>query len=122
MDVRERMKLIGERVRAARREAGLSQTELGKRVGYSLNGIAKIERGETDPKFSSLVKIADALNLSIVDLVLEEPELLPRGGLGIRGLRPEFPSNSLLAQVLAAGIKKVIEEAPDSKAVLKSWR
>ena len=61
--------MIGERIRNERKRAKLSQTELGKLVGYSMNGIAKIERGESDPKFSVISKLADRLGVSIQALV-----------------------------------------------------
>ena len=71
MAINEAMKTIGGRVRNGRIRAKLSQTELGHRAGYSLNVIAKIEQGKSEPKYSVLVKIADALGLSVVDLLVD---------------------------------------------------
>ena len=83
MDTKEELMQIGERIRAYRRRRKLNQTELGKLIGYSMNGIAKIEQGNSDPKFSSLLKIADALGVSIKSLVTNEVTLIdfesPRG-------------------------------------------
>ena len=73
MDTKERLGMIGERIRNARKRAKLSQTELGRRVGYSMNGIGKIERGESDPKFSVLLNIADVLDIQIEGIVREKP-------------------------------------------------
>lgn len=39
-------------------------------MGYSMNGIAKIERGESDPKFSVLSKAAEVLGMSLSELVI----------------------------------------------------
>ena len=61
--------MIGERIRNARKRAKLSQTELGKRAGYSMNGLAKVERGESDPKLSGLMRIADALDMKTHELL-----------------------------------------------------
>lgn len=58
---------IGERIRVARQRKRLSQTELGRLVGYSMNGIGNIERGESDPKFSVLNKLAEALDLDLLE-------------------------------------------------------
>jgi transcriptional regulator with XRE-family HTH domain len=56
---------IGARIRAARKEAGLSQEELARRADMSLNGMASIERGGiTDPHYSTLSKIAKGLGVS----------------------------------------------------------
>lgn len=66
----EVLQLIGERIRNARKRAKLSQTALGKLVGYSMNGIAKIERGESDPKFSVLGLISKELELPLSEMVM----------------------------------------------------
>ena len=60
---------LGGRIRAARRAARLSQEELARRAGMSLKGMGDIERGDIeDPHYSSLSKIAAALNLSVGEL------------------------------------------------------
>ena len=69
MTIKEVLLKVGDRIREGRRKKDLTQTELGIEIGYSMNGIAKIERGESDPKLSSLLKIASALNLDIDYLV-----------------------------------------------------
>jgi transcriptional regulator with XRE-family HTH domain len=64
---------LGARIRAARRARGLTQEELARRAGMSLNGVASLEQGERkDPHFSTLSHIADALDTSIGELVGEE--------------------------------------------------
>jgi len=70
MDTKGMLVVIGERIRNARRRAKLTQTELGKRAGYSLNGIAKIERGQSDPKITGLAAIANALGMPLSALVM----------------------------------------------------
>jgi len=73
LEVRQTLIIIGERIRTERKRAGFSQTELAARVGYSMNGLAKIERGESDPKFSAIAKIADALGISVDALLATKP-------------------------------------------------
>ena len=60
MDQTELMKTIGERVQMARSQAGMTQRELARAIGYSTNGVSKIERGLTEPHISALVQIARA--------------------------------------------------------------
>lgn len=60
---------IGKRVRAAREEAGLSQEQLGAKVGYSAMGISHLENGSRKVKLEDLQKIATALNISITYLL-----------------------------------------------------
>ena len=68
----ERMAEIGERIRSARRKKKLSQTNFGKIVGRSMNGMAMIERGEADPPVGLLMRIAEALDEDFGFLVTGE--------------------------------------------------
>ena len=72
---------IGERIGIVRRRQKISQTELGRRVGYSLNGIAKIERGESDPKLSVLLRIAQALDTDCDFILTGQEPLYKSGGI-----------------------------------------
>lgn len=65
---------IGSRIRNARKAAGLSQEELARRAGMSVKGMSYIERGHIeDPHYSSLAKIAGALDVSVGELVENAP-------------------------------------------------
>ena len=66
MDVRV---MVGERIRNARKRAKLNQREMALSVGLSPNGLAKIERGESDPKLTTLFRIANSLFIEVADLV-----------------------------------------------------
>ncbi len=50
-----------EELRRLRKKAGLSQRELAKLAGVSQSLIAKIERGEVNPRVSTLEKIVNAI-------------------------------------------------------------
>ena len=52
-----------------RRAAGLTQQELALKAGVSSLVIGKIERGEVDPRLATLTAIADALGVTVVDLL-----------------------------------------------------
>ncbi len=62
-------KKIGERIRFLRESSGLLQRELAKAADLPARTVGRIERGEVDPRLSSLVKIADALKIDIRDLL-----------------------------------------------------
>jgi transcriptional regulator with XRE-family HTH domain len=63
---------IGERVRAGRKALHLSQEEVARRAGVSLNQVNRLERGEiVDPHFSTLAGLATALGMQISELVGE---------------------------------------------------
>ncbi len=55
---------IGDRVRQARKSAGLSQADLAKRIGVSQPAIATWESGVHDPRRVVMAKLADALSIS----------------------------------------------------------
>jgi DNA-binding XRE family transcriptional regulator len=52
-------------VARARLTAGFSQAELAKRVGTSQSHIARLESKALDPQLSTLVRIAEAVNVPI---------------------------------------------------------
>lgn len=56
---------IGERIRQARKQAGLNQSELASRVGVSQPAVANWESGVHDPRWVMLAKLADALSTSL---------------------------------------------------------
>ncbi len=55
---------IGERIRAARKTAGLSQIDLAARVGVSQPSVANWESGAHDPRRLMITKIAAALGVA----------------------------------------------------------
>jgi transcriptional regulator with XRE-family HTH domain len=59
-------------LRAARAEAGLSQERLSALAGLHRTEISLLERGERDPKLSTIVRLADALGVPAAALVAAE--------------------------------------------------
>ena len=55
---------IGERIRQARKSAGLSQADLAARIGVSQPAIATWESGVHDPRRVVMAKLADVLSIS----------------------------------------------------------
>ena len=58
----------GERIKAARKRAGLTQKELGKKLGLAYQTLAQWETGTRKPKAETLQRLADALGVSMMDL------------------------------------------------------
>ena len=53
-----------------RKKLGISQDMLSKRANLAFHTIAKIESGSTsDPRIETVKKIADALNVTLDDLM-----------------------------------------------------
>ncbi len=60
--------LIGERIRAARKAAKLTQEELGEKLGLSSSAVSYWETGKFIPDAEHLPALAEALNLSLDSL------------------------------------------------------
>ena len=56
---------FGEQITALRKRKGLSQSELGKKVGTSGDIIGKYERNEVKPSIEVASKISDILEVSL---------------------------------------------------------
>ena len=65
---------IGNRLRARRKEVGLSLTELSRLSGSTASTLSHIERGTRDVKLSTLVALADALRIDIPDLLVHQDD------------------------------------------------
>ncbi len=62
--------MIAKRLKELRKKAGWSQQKLAEKSGLSYNTITKIEQGAaTMPTIQTIIKIADALEISIDELV-----------------------------------------------------
>jgi transcriptional regulator with XRE-family HTH domain len=59
---------VGNRVRELRTRAGLSQTDLGARLGVSFQQIQKYEKGVNRMGASRLIQVCDALKVTIEDI------------------------------------------------------
>ena len=60
---------IGERIKTARKAAGLSQTELANRLGKTLRTVQKYESGEIEPSIAIINAMAKELKVSPADLI-----------------------------------------------------
>lgn len=63
---------IGDRLRAARTTNSLSLRALGELTGFSASFLSQVELGQTMPSLGSLQRIADALGLTVANLLSSE--------------------------------------------------
>lgn len=61
------------RIKQLREAAGMSQRELGERIGVSGPAVAMWESGENRPSLTNLEKLADVLGVSIDAILGREP-------------------------------------------------
>jgi transcriptional regulator with XRE-family HTH domain len=60
---------FGINLRRHREAAGLTQMELGNRTGMDMAEISRLELGKRDPRLSTIVRVATALELTAAELV-----------------------------------------------------
>jgi transcriptional regulator with XRE-family HTH domain len=63
-----------ERLKELRKEKGFSQKELAELIGMALRNLQDIEYGKVDPRLSNVIKLADALCVSLDDLACYHPK------------------------------------------------
>lgn len=60
---------VGQRIKAAREQAGITQVELGEKIGVSGVAIMRYEKGTREPRLQQLRQIAQALDADVVYLI-----------------------------------------------------
>lgn len=63
------LKKLGQIIRTKRESQGLTQLEVAKRAELDRNYIGMVERGERNPSYLSLIKIASGLNMTVDQLI-----------------------------------------------------
>uniref|UniRef100_UPI004029FB61 helix-turn-helix domain-containing protein n=1 Tax=Candidatus Stercorousia sp. TaxID=3048886 RepID=UPI004029FB61 len=65
----ERLLQLGQKIRYERLKKGLSQEGLEEKSMVSRRTISEIERGNADIRYTNLLQIAEALNMSVSELL-----------------------------------------------------
>ena len=60
---------LGRKISDARRRSGLTQSDLALRVGVTAQAVSKWETGRSCPDIAILDEIADALGISLFELL-----------------------------------------------------
>jgi transcriptional regulator with XRE-family HTH domain len=69
MEKKKELRKLGKNVALWRNKKGLSQDELALEAEIGRRTVNRIEVGETDVRFTTLVKIANTLGVSLKDLM-----------------------------------------------------
>lgn len=112
------MSKIGERIRLARKKAGLSQEMLADRIKVNRSYLSLVENGRSSPTFEFLQKVAGGLESEVEDLVL---------GQDIAGLvnveHMQGPIYEGLAELLNDTEQMLLmNPTPDEVSILKNIR
>ena len=60
---------LGKHIRTTRLKTGISQAELGARIGKDDTSISRLENGKVNPTYTYLLEIAQGLEISISELL-----------------------------------------------------
>ena len=77
--------LSADLIREARLRAGITQAELGRRIGRSQSQVARWERGAVTPSFRRNLALSPAERLDDADDLERGYEQLRRAGAAARG-------------------------------------
>lgn len=84
-------RVLGERIRDARLELGLSQEEVANLASINVSNYGKVERGLSNPTFHMLVRVASVLNVDpgalVAGLTAEQLPELPKSFSAIDYIR-----------------------------------
>jgi transcriptional regulator with XRE-family HTH domain len=59
---------LGSRITRLRKKLGKSQNDLSYEIGWDKPNLRKIEKGKTNPTVKTLIKISEALQISLSEL------------------------------------------------------
>jgi len=60
---------LGAAIRELRAKSGCTQEEVAQKAGVTVAHLSGVERGYANPKWGTVERIADALNVSLGELV-----------------------------------------------------
>lgn len=99
MNEKELKEFVGNRIREERKRRGLSQKELGEKIGVKHNTISSYEKGTNAPEQDALFGIARSLDITVDDL-FPEREIDPNEGKFLDKLRLLGASNLQLKDMM----------------------
>ena len=69
MDIEEYKMALAKRIKALRLEKNMTQEELAEKMGTNHTHVVRMEKGSQDFRISSLLKISQALEIELGELV-----------------------------------------------------
>ncbi len=69
MKKQEELTILGEQVRKARMNKGMSQTELAHTIGKDQPSLNRLERGRINPSYIYLLEVCEGLEITLIELL-----------------------------------------------------
>lgn len=102
---------IGKRIREARIKLGLTQNKLAERSGIETSNISHIERAATKLSLPTLISIANALELSLDEIVCDS--LIKSEHIAVKEI------NELLLDCDQKELRSIIEIIKTTKKIIR---
>lgn len=99
---------IGEKIRAARKERGLTQDELAERIGMNGRHLSRIETGRLSAPKRTLLRIAEGLDIPIEELAAGVASRLSRPALADPELYEQFQAISRMDEEDRKAVKRIL--------------
>ncbi|WP_309144328.1 pyridoxamine 5'-phosphate oxidase family protein [Streptomyces sp. BR123] len=110
---------LGRRLAARRESLGLSREELGRQCGADANYIAYLEEHAASPSIGTLVRVADALGVTVDDLTGASADRVPGRSTGRRDTSLAALEEAECRRLLGThGVGRIAVFTPDGPAVL----
>lgn len=88
--------LLGKRIKGLRERFGVTQEQLAETAGISAKGLGELERGRGNPSLASLEGLANALGVTLSELL-------------------DFEIEELTAEEIERELRSMIDNANDEK-------
>jgi len=105
---------LGSRIRKFRKSLGITQAQLGEKASVEPSNISHIERGATKVSLPTLVRIANALHVSLDELVYDS--VYKNQHISIKEM------NNVLADCSDEEVKAIVEMAKSTKKILRKGK
>jgi len=96
---------IGGQVKTLRKQSGLTQADLGEKIGRTAEAISNVETGKSLPSLDTLIAVAEALSVPLTDF-------FPRGSVDL-----DRSANRLKAEAEALALLRGLTDSQLSVAL-----
>lgn len=111
----------GERIRALRQQRGLNQEQLAELANLNRVTIAKYESGRVEPGAQALARIADAMDVTVDEILGRQESETKQEDLNVLALREQLRRDPNTRILFDAAMKAKPEHIRAAVAVLESF-
>lgn len=111
----------GERIRALRKQRGLNQDQLAELASLNRVTVAKYEAGRVEPGAQALVRIADALDVTVDEILGRKESEIKKEDTDVFALREQLRRDPNTRILFDAAMKAKPEHIRAAVAVLESF-